>query len=354
MRHFDGEKAEGLSQMEKKLTCGLIGLSQGWYAKLFATELLAMKDVTLVGVCDLGKSRDYVLDCIGMEAEAFAAKFEAELYHEAADLLEENLDFVVVASEIGEHCEYSCQALEAGAHVFACKPFSFISEEVSKAMETAQRTKRIVMPAVPSRFEDGLIEAVRRVRAGAVGRPLTARVFVNHVAMTSPDWQRDTTKSGGPLGEFGTYGFDIIRWALGGEPVEVFAYGENFMHQGEIESWDNVKALLKFDNGSLGSVHICTSIRWEYPFFDLEVVGETGCLRTDYHNYPVVTYGASTAQLAPIRYAPMNKLEIEHFVKAVRGEEELRVKLEDAFAVAKTIEATQNSLTGNRPVRIGL
>ncbi len=339
--------------MEEKLRCGLIGLSQGWYANLFATELLAMRDVALVGVCDLGKSRDYALDCIGMEAGAFAAQFEAALYHDAADLLGENLDFVVVASEIGEHCENSCQALEAGAHVFACKPFSFISDEVRRAMETARRTGRMVMPAVPSRFEDGLIEAVRQARAGAVGRPLTARVFVNHAAMTSPDWQRDPAKSGGPLGEFGTYGFDIVRWALGAEPVEVFAYGENFMHQGVIESWDNVKALVRFDNGSLGSVHICTSIRWEYPFFDLEVVGETGCLRTDYHNYPVVTQGASSAQLAPVRYAPMNQLEIAHFVQAVRGEEELRVTLEDAYVVAKTIEAVQESLTGNRPVRVG-
>ena len=340
--------------MQGKLTCGLIGLSQGWYADLFATELLAMKDVELVGVCDLGKSREYVAACIGMDAEAFAAKFEATLYHDAVDLLGQNLDFVVVASEIGEHCENSCQALEAGAHVFACKPFSFIGDEVRRAMETAQGRRLKVLPGVPSRFEDGLIEAVRRVRAGDVGKPLTARVFVNHAAMTSPDWQRDLTKSGGPLGEFGTYGFDIVRWALGAEPEEVFAYGENFVHQGVIESWDNVKSLVRFDNGSLGSVHVCTSISWEYPFFDLEVVGETGCVRTDYHNYPVVTQNKTSAQLAPIRYAPMNQREIEHFVKVVRGEEELRVTLEDAYAVARTIEAVQESLTTHRPVRVGL
>ncbi len=340
--------------MQSVLTCGLIGLSQGWYADLFATELLAMKDVELVGVCDLGKSREYVEECIDMGAEAFAAKFEATLYRDPGDLLGQNLDFVVVASEIGEHCANSCQALEAGAHVFACKPFSFIGDEVRRAMQVARSNSRIVMPAVPSRFEDGLIEAVRRVRAGDIGRPLTARVFVNHVAMTSPAWQRETAKSGGPLGEFGTYGFDIVRWALGGEPVEVFAYGENFMHQDVIESWDNVKALLQFDNGSLGSVHVCTSIRWEYPFFDLEVVGEQGCLRTDYHNYPVVTHGTSSAQLAPIRYAPMNQREIAHFVKAVRREEELRVTLKDAYVVARTIEAVQESLTEHRPVRIEL
>ena len=340
--------------MHRKLTCGLIGLSQGWYADLFATELLAMKDVELVGVCDLGKGREYVVESIGMDAEAFAAKFEATLYHSAADLLGQGLDFVVVASEIGEHCENSCQALEAGAHVFACKPFSFISDEVRRAMETAQSLQRLVLPGVPSRFEDGLIEAVRRVRAGDVGRPLTARVFVNHAAMTSPPWQRDPAKSGGPLGEFGTYGFDIVRWALGAEPEEVFAYGENFVHQGVIESWDNVKALVRFDNGSLGSVHVCTSISWEYPFFDLEVVGEEGCLRTDYHNYPVVTQGKSSAQLAPIRYAPMNQREIEHFVKAVRGEEELRVTLEDAYVVARMIEAVQESLSAHRPVSIEL
>ena len=101
-------------------------------------------------------------------------------------------------------------------------------------------------------------------------------------------------------------------------------------------------------------MHVCTSISWEYPFFDLEVVGEKGCLRTDYHNYPVVTHGTSSAQLAPIRYAPMNQREIAHFVKAVRGEEDLRVTLDDAYAVARTIEAVQGSLTAHRPVEVEL
>ena len=340
--------------MQGKLTCGLIGLSQGWYADLFATELLAMKDVELVGICDLGKSRDYVLDCIGMGAEEFAAKFGTTLYHDAAEMLRQKLDMVVVASEIGEHYENSCLALKAGAHVFACKPFSFISAEVRSAIQIAQSCERMVLPGLPSRFEDGLIEAVRRVRAGEIGRPLTARVFVNHLAMTSPKWQRDETKSGGPLGEFGAYGFDIIRWVLGAEATEVFAFGENFMHARAIRSWDNVKALLRFANGSLGSVHICTSISWDYPFFDLEVVGEKGCVRTDYHNYPVVTHGKASAQLSPIRYSPMNQREIAHFVRAVRGEEELRVTLHDAYAATRMIEGVQDSLTSHLPVNIEL
>lgn len=339
---------------KKKLTCGLIGLSQGWYANTYATEVFVMKDVELVGICDLGKTRDYVLDCIGMSAEDFAAKFGTTLYHDAGEMLEQKLDMVVVASEIAEHYKNTRLALEAGAHVFACKPFTWISDEVQSTVQIAQKLGRIVLVGLPSRYEDGLIEAVRRVRSGDIGRPITARVFVNHIAMTSPQWERDATRSGGPIGQFGTYGFDIVRWALGAEPTEVFAYGENFMHKREIKTWDNIKALLKFSNGSLGSVHICTSITWEYPFFDLEVVGEKGCIRTDYHNYPVVTHGKESAELSPTRLSPMNHREITHFARCVRGEEQLCVTLQDAYAVTRMIEGARDSLTSHLPIKIDL
>ena len=155
------------------------------------------------------------------------------------------------------------------------------------------------------------------------------------------------------FGEFGTYGFDIVRWVLGTEPEEVFAYGENFMHKGEIESWDNVKALVRFGDGSLGSVHVCTSISWEYPFFDLEVVGEEGCLRTDYHNYPVVTQGKSSAQLAPYSLRADESAGDRPLCESgARRGGTAAVTLEDAYAVARTIEAVQDSLTSHQPVRI--
>ncbi|MBV7339940.1 Gfo/Idh/MocA family oxidoreductase [Chloroflexi bacterium TSY] len=141
---------------KKKLTCGLIGLSQGWYANVYASELLAMKDVEFVGICDLGKSWDYALDCIGMSAEEFAAKFGTTLYHDAAEMLQQKLDMVVVASEIAEHYETTRLALEAGTHVFACKPFTFISDEVRRAIQIAQKRERMVLVGLPSRYEDGL------------------------------------------------------------------------------------------------------------------------------------------------------------------------------------------------------
>lgn len=352
------------------LRFGLIGLSQGFYATVYTRIAATMKGIDVVGICDLGMPEDYTRDCIGMTASSFAHEIGAPLFHSLGDLLSTSPDAVMVASETHDHAAHALVALEAGAHVFVGKPIALLSQDIRRIEQVAAQRGLKVLPGQPARYDEGMVQAAERVRNGEIGRPLVARLLVNHEAMLSPAWERDPQRSGGPLGTFGIYCFDLVRWVTGLEFTEAFAYGENFTLKGQVDDLDNVVISARLTGGTIASICLTSSVRWTYPFLDLEIIGERGTLRAGYHNYPVVTQGPGVmqwpgntqglgisrapdmARLSPVRYSPMNQNEIAHFIAVARGQEEPRISLTDALRAAELIEATRASIAGGSIVRM--
>lgn len=330
---------------------GLLGFSQGYYAKVYSLEAAATKGVSVPVVCDLGRSEAYVMECAETTAEAHAARLGARLVHTLDEFLAAGLDAAIITSETAEHADHAVACLEAGMHVFVGKPLSWRPSDVRKVMDAARRTGRVVLPGEPARYEEGLIRAVRHIREGAIGRPGMAHVMVNHPAMVDQAWQRDPERSGGPVGEFGTYPVDILRWVLGEEPVEVMAYGGSYRHT-DLGEPDGVKGLLRFPSGAIGSFDLYCCLDYQYPFLGLEVAGSEGVLRCDYHNYHVEIHRAGVARLDESRVAPMNAREFRQFLARIEGDPS-GYTLEDALQVARVVAALRRSLRTGRPEPIG-
>lgn len=335
----------------RTLRYGLIGFAQGYYATMYTRVAATRKDVEVVGLCDLGQSADYVEACAELTAERFAEEVGAPLFHELDELLGSNLDVVMIASETRDHAAHALAAIQRGVHILVGKPMTLRADEVKQVIQAAAGKPLVILPGEPARYEDGMIAARDQIARGAIGRPIMGRVFVNHPAMVNHEWERDEQRSGGPLGAFAYYCCDLIRWMMGAEPVEVFAYAENFCTP-EIQSPDNLKILVRFTNASMGSMDCTSSIRFSYPFLDLECIGETGVVRTDYHNYPAAVQRTDRVELAPIRYSPMNEREMHHFLNCVQGTEKPRVLLRDALQVARMIDAIRESLRLHQPVSL--
>ncbi|MGQ9779569.1 MAG: Gfo/Idh/MocA family protein [Bacillota bacterium] len=338
--------------MATTLRYGLIGISQGYYARVYSQAAARTKGVEVIGLCDLGRPEEYVRDCLGTDAAAFAAEIGAPLFHRLEDLLALAPDIVFIASEPCEHVAHALAALDAGAHVLVAKPISLAAEEIDRLATAAQKTGRVVLPGQPARYEEGMIRAAAEIRRGAIGRPLVVRLLVNHEAMLAPAWERETPRSGGPLGTFGIYCFDLVRWLTGLEFTEVFAYGDNFTLRGQIEEADNILITGRLTGGTMASICLTSSVRWNYPFLDLEVIGERRTLRVNYHNYTVITQGAEGACFGPVRYSPMNQNELAHFLEVVRGLAEPHLTLEDAKRALLLIEATRASIARHAPVKL--
>ena len=196
-----------------------------------------------------------------------------------------------------------------------------------------------------------MIEARKRLHENQVGKPLMVHLFINHLTMTNHEWERDVHRSGGPLVEYGTYPVDLAEWIIASPIKTVYARAENFKHS-QVNGPDNIKILCQHLNGTISSLDIYGSISWTYPMLGLEIVGEEGCLRTDYHNYPVQVHTKDGLQAADPRLSPMNQREIDHFMDCVRGIREPGILPQDFLSAVSILEAVQESIDKDQQIEV--
>src|SRR5690606_13198230 len=94
------------------------------------------------------------------------------------------------------------------------------------------------------------------------------------------EWERDPAKSGGPLGTFGIYLIDTIRWLTGQELAHLYAVGGQFVFP-EIDSWDAIQAMGTTVEGALIQLNLVSTMTWEYPFVIVDAVGTNGVIHND-------------------------------------------------------------------------
>src|SRR6266581_4653755 len=112
----------------RKARLGFIGA--GWWATANYIPLLAQRDdVELVAVCRLGR------DELRRVQERFRFPFATE---DAAELVRQPLDGVIVTSPHTLHYEHARLALEAGLHVMCDKPMCTRAEHARGLVRLAQ------------------------------------------------------------------------------------------------------------------------------------------------------------------------------------------------------------------------
>ena len=331
---------------------GLVGLAQGYYATLYSRTCAQMRDVEFIGVCDLGVSEAYALACAEISARAFAEELNVPLVHDLAALLHKKPHALIITSETADHHRHAVPAIEAGVHVFIGKPMTTTLAAAQAIVSAMQKQPSvIVMPGQPARYEDAMTQARDRLQSGAVGRPFTAHVYVNHPAMTNHAWEMSAERSGSPLIEFGSYPVDLAEWIIGSPIKSVYAQADNFKTP-QIEGPDNVKMLCRHHNGTMSSLDVYSSISWNYPFLGLEIIGEQGCIRADYHNYPIYVHQESAVHVSSPRYSQMNEREIAHFMDCVRGVCKPVITAHDYVSTIRVLEAARQSVAQGQPVEI--
>lgn len=326
---------------------GLIGFSQGFYATTYTRHAAKLKGVEVVACCDLGQSDDYVLECAGITAKQFAAEINCELVSDLDTFFSKGLDAVMVASEVWQHAEHTILALSHGCHVFVGKPLSFHPDEVQAVIHKSREAGRIVLPGNPLRYESSMQHIADQIRSGAIGKPTNIRVFVHHEAMVHQDWERDPGKSGGPLGTFGIYLIDTVRWFTGQELDHLYAVGGQFVFP-EVQSWDTIQSVGTTTGGALVQLNLVSTMTWEYPFVIVDVVGTEGIIRNDPYRHSYVL-NDSHDHLGPIRYDPMGQNEIEHFIACCQGVSDPAITLDDMWAAAEGIQMILRSLHSGLP-----
>ncbi|HEX8967814.1 MAG TPA: Gfo/Idh/MocA family oxidoreductase [Chloroflexota bacterium] len=235
-------------------------------AHLHALETVGAQ---IVGVQDIDPRR----------AEQVAERIGCPAYTDVQDVLREPADIAVVLAPHPFHAPLSIACLRAGRHVLVEKPLAESVDQADLMLEAARANGRLLAVALQHRTRVEVQAAHQLIRSGGLGKlqrvdligtwPRRRSYF-----LTAPWRGTWRGEGGGIVINQGQHDLDLLTY-LAGAPARVVAWTRTRLHR--IETEDTAVAMLEWDSGALGTVHLSTCEVDESQ--RLELTGTAGRLR---------------------------------------------------------------------------
>jgi len=311
---------------------------------------------------NLGRRSDarllYVVDPRAEAARALAGPLGAKPADADEAFSDPQINAVLIASSTGSHADLSIAAARAGKAIFCEKPVDLTLPKVDLCIKEVKKARVPMFVGFNRRFDPSFRELKERLDAGAIGS--LEQVIITNRDPGLPEL-RFLATSGGLFLDFTIHDFDMARWLLGEEPVEVFAWGAVLVDprvRTEGKDIDTAMLLLRTASGKM--CHINNTRRAVYGYDQrIEVFGSKGMLRAaNLTPTSVESFGAqATCADNPwpnfqTRYAAAYAAELSSFIRSVEKRKPAEVGPEDSRQVLVLAEAALKSSQSGKPVRI--
>lgn len=220
-----------------------------------------------------------------------AAELNVPLYEDYKKMLAEiQPDVTVIMTPHYLHPQMAFDALRAGSHVLVEKPMAIQVADADKMVEVVKETGKLLAVNFQQRLRPEVRAARRLIQEGRLGK-------IQRVSLVVP-WPRSYRyyslaswratwwgEGGGVLLNQAPHDLDLICH-LAGLPKRVISWNRTNLHQIEVE--DTISAMLEWENGATGYLHISTAESG--PKSDLEIVGTKGSVQIgngtlDFHEF---------------------------------------------------------------------
>lgn len=262
-------------------------------------------------------------------------------------------DAVFVTNPTSQHLKTALAAARTGCHIFIEKPISHNLNGLLQLQKLAKQKRLKIMIGYNFRFNPLLSRMKRLFAAGAIGSPLSAGAIAGaNVADWHPweDYRQsyavNKSGGGGVVLNF-SHDIDYLYWFLG-RPNKISAVGGKLTPlQGDME--DMIKALLRFPNGAIASLHLDY---WQRPpVRTFELIGTKGKLNWDYEAgtlifQPLLRSGKRRMFKVPAGFErnDMYLNEVKHFIDAIKKNTEPLITLKQSINVLRVALRIKRSL----------
>jgi myo-inositol 2-dehydrogenase/D-chiro-inositol 1-dehydrogenase len=299
----------------------------------------------------------YVVDVNADAARTLAERHGARVVTPETALADPDVDAVIIASSTDTHADLAIAAARANKAIFCEKPIDLSLRRVDACLAAVKKAKVPMFVGFNRRFDPNFAALHARIQRGDIGN-------VEQVIISSRDPGLPPIAylrvSGGQFRDMTIHDFDMARWLLGEEPIELFAYGSCLVDPAvaKVGDTDSAMVVMKTKSGRL--CHINNSRRASYGYDQrLEVHGSKGRLLAGNRTPTTVELADASAvtQDKPLyffleRYADAYRAELAAFVDAVVNRKPLPVTAEDGRQAIVLAEAAVKSLKTGRPVKI--
>jgi len=303
----------------------------------------------------LGLTLSHVVDPVAEAAESVARAAGAVVATREAVLADPSVDGVIVASSTDSHLDDCLAAQAAGKAIFCEKPLDL---DLARARAAGDRLagSRLFL-GFNRRFDPNFRALKAKLDDGAVGGIESLQITSND---PGPPPIAYIKVSGGLFKDMAIHDFDMARWLLGEEPMEVFAWGSCLVDPaiGAAGDIDTARTVLKTASGKL--CVIANSRRSGFGYDQrIEAYGAAGMVRADNVGETSVQLWTEGGAQGPAfqnffldRYAEAYRQEMAHFADILAGKAEPAVGYADGIAALALAEAAAQSVRTGAPVRL--
>ena len=355
----------------KSLRAGIIGCGDIAEGKYFPA-IKAAGGIDLLAFCDISEAK------AGIACAQHGAP-GAKAFTDYQDVLAMDLDLVFICTPNRSHSPITVDALGSGKHVMCEKPMAISAKEAEKMFQAARKTGKLLNIGYQSRFRADSQYLKKAAEAGVLGEVYFAKA--NAVRRRAvPTWGvflNEHAQGGGPLIDIGTHALDLTLWIMDNYKPS-YAVGTVYhklnRDRSPANAWgdwdpdaftveDSAFGFIVMENGA--TIMLCAS--WALNTLEVE---EATCTLSgtkagaDFHDglrINGVRHGQQYVEMVGTqtetgsvgfcqgKEVKPEVLEMQTFLKAVRGEGKLCVLPEQALVVTRILEGIYESARTGRP-----
>jgi predicted dehydrogenase len=327
--------------MTEAVRFALVGA--GGVARSYAQAFANCDEVRVVAVADV----------VPQAAQSLASRLGCPGFpsHESLVRHGPGFDAIVLCTPPDSHETLTTWFLQRGIAVLCEKPFTLNSSSAQRMAQAAAAGRSLLTMASKFRFVADLVEARRLLQAGVLGTPLVVEnVFAAQTDMRHR-WNSDPEISGGGVWiDNGSHAADIMRFLLG--PLTEVMLVEAPRTQG-LAVEETVQFLGRNREGVLALSQLSWSLARDQDWF-VSILGSEGCVQVGWKQSRYRTHTSPTWTVFGSGYNKVEAFQAQllNFARAWRGQEELRITLDDALASVAVIEAGYQALREGCWVRV--
>ena len=329
-----------------KIRVGVIGT--GRIGRLHIGHLAQdIPEADLVALCSLDRPS---MDSL---AKQFNVPQTTEDYTEL--LTDPQIDAVLITSATNTHVEISQAAAKAGKHIFCEKPIALDLEQIDETLAIVEKAGVKFQVGFQRRFDASFMRVHAAIASGEIGEPHIMRITSRDPAPPPIEY---IEVSGGIFLDMTIHDFDMARYLIGDEVVEIYATGGVRVDPqiGEAGDIDTAVITLQFKNGVIATIDNSREATYGYDQ-RVEVFGSKGMVTVANPLTDTVTFSGSKETRAALpphffveRYKPAYLSELQAFFACIQEGTAPPVTGEDGRAPVVMGLAALKSLRENRPV----
>ena len=283
-----------------------------------------------------------VCDADSQKSKEYGEKYSVNHYETLDELLvSEEFDGAFVVTPTSTHTEITKKLLEAKKHVFVEKPMTYKSEDGERLAKLAEKNKVVLTCGYIERFNPAVDVVKKMVKEKKFGE-LVMLEF--HRENRMPLHIKDV----GIIYDTSVHDIDTANWLFDDMPHVVFARAGRIKHEHE----DFASIMLGYKNDKVAII----SSNWITPkrVRKFNAVCTDAIISSDFITQEIIVEKSDDSETIQSEKQEPLSLEIQSFLGAIEGKNDLIVESQQAVNVTKIAEAALLSSQKGVPIYLDL